>query len=389
MLLLCAHVVELLGRIEAAAHGTTSHAHAHESGHGTGGVPSGSLHGIGSGVGHTASHHEGVLTIGGRVLHLVDFLHILFGEGDGVQGDLLDGDASGLHPLCPKGIVHGCPQLIDLTRQLTGAQLQLGQGAQGGLQRGDELGLQLGIDPVSAVLIFLIAADIGIEQQRIRDLVGVHAIAADLHGTAHPDPLVHHIEHDGTGGTELVVHDLLHVEVVHSLISGGIASEGEPLADRLEGLDDALAQAAGEDGRLGGAVILIFARLRTDLHDLTLIGDDHTLAHRHRDDGTIGDDIVLPLGIGSTTGDFLVAPTHQNITGKSITSEELLPLIRQDTAKGSHARFDQTHSKNFLSRFIHPPPRVGYTSGSLYTTRSKKAIPKRRPFAHQIKTARH
>ena len=158
------------------------------------------------------------------------------------------------------------------------------------------------------------------------------------------DVAVHHAEGDGRRGAELVFHDLLGVEVVDALILAGVAAEGKALADQLEGVLDAFAQLAGEDAGLGGGVIDEFAGLGADLNDLALFHDDHALAVGHGDQGAVGDDVVVALGVGGTAGDALLALDDQHVLVDRVAVEKLLPLISQHAADCADARRNKTHS---------------------------------------------
>ncbi len=106
---------------------------------------------------------------------------------------------------------------------------------------------------------------------------------------------VDHAERDGVRRAELVVDQLLGVEIVDPLILSGVAAVSKALADRLEGLLDALAEVAREDRRLGRAVVCKFAGLGADLDDLALLDDDHALTVGDGDAGTVRYDVVALL----------------------------------------------------------------------------------------------
>ena len=141
LLLLHAHIVQILCRAEAALASHADHTHAHKPGHGARGVSGGGLHGVGGSVGHSARHHKRVGAHIGGVLQLVDLLHVLGGQGDGVERDLADGNAPVVDPLLPQGIVHGGLQFICLCGNLRRTQLLLGQCAESRLQSVNKLGL--------------------------------------------------------------------------------------------------------------------------------------------------------------------------------------------------------------------------------------------------------
>ena len=341
----CGRNGRLIGllRHTKAAHHIANHAHAHKSRHGAGRIARRGLQGVGH-CGHAAAFvHSGIGAIGYGVLHLLDLLHILGVQGDGIQRDLLHTD-SAVTPIGLQRSIHSVSQLICSGRQLGGAQLHLSQGAKGGLQGGDEFRFHLLVNLVSGKRLHHIAADFGIEQQRVADGVGVNAVAADVDGTAEAKTLVHDLEDDGAGGAELVAHDLLGIDVIHSLILAGVAAVGEALADGFEGLEDTVTQLARKNGRFCGSIICIFAGFGADFHDLALLHDEHTLTIGHSDAGAVTDDVLTALGIGGTAGNTFLSFHHQGIHIHSVAIKEFLPLIRQYAAQGAQTCFNKSHN---------------------------------------------
>ena len=210
---------------------------------------------------------------------------------------------------------------------LIGPQLQAGQPAKSGLQSADEFGFQLIFDLLATVILLHIAAHIGIEQQRVCDLVGIHAGAAHGHINVQADLVVHNPERNGIGRAELVVDQLLGVEIVHPLILTGIAAVGKALADGLEGFQNGLAQLARKNAGLCRAVVSILAGLGTDFHHLALLHDHHTLAVSNGNAGAVGDDIIGCFGVGGTAADTLDTLGDQHIRIHGIAVEKFLPLV--------------------------------------------------------------
>ena len=79
------------------------------------------------------------------------------------------------------------------------------------------------------------------------------------------------------------------------LILRRLSSEGKALSDHLEDLGNAVSEIAGEDRRLGGCVILVFARFRTDIDDFSLLDNQHALSVRNGNDRSAGDDVVYAV----------------------------------------------------------------------------------------------
>ncbi len=213
----------------------------------------------------------------------------------------------------------------------------------GGLEGGQQLTFQLAVDLCSAVRLRHVAADVGIEQQRIDELVAVLAEAADGDVQVDARPLVHHPEGDRRGGAVLVADDLLGVEVVDPLVLGSLAAESEPLADLLEHLADALAQIAGKDAGFGGGVEGKLARLGADLHHLALLHDHHALAVGHGNDGAAGDDVVAALGIAGAARGALLPLHRQNVRRDGLAVKILLPLVGQYATRAAQCCLNKSH----------------------------------------------
>ena len=232
------------------------------------------------------------------------------------------------------------------------ADAHLGDFREGRLEGGEKLGLHLAVQILPGIVIAHVAGDVGVEKDGVGDAVAVFAEAA--HGDVHiqADPGVYHPEGNGGGGAVFVAHQLLGVEVIHPLVLGRLAAEGETLADVLEHILDALTQASAEDGGLGGEIIDVLAGLGAQVHHLALLHDDHALAVGHGDDGAVGDDVVAALGVGGTAGDPLEALGHQHFGFQRFTIEVFFPLVGQNAAGGSSDGFDQSHRYSLLSSFM-------------------------------------
>ena len=170
---------------------------------------------------------------------------------------------------------------------LIGTQLHIRKLAEGRLERAYKLGLELAVELIAGVLPLNIAADIGVEKQRICDLVRIHARAAHRYIDIKADLAVNDAERDGIGRAELIVDELFEVKVVNALILGGVAAVGKALADGLECFLYAGAEAAGENGRLGRCIVCKLTRLCADLDDLALLNNDHALTVGNGNAGTV------------------------------------------------------------------------------------------------------
>ena len=211
-------------------------------------------------------------------------------DGRNAEGD--DLKTAQIAPLTGQDLVERVGHLHRVAGERGIADALLRDLGKGGLQRGQQLGLELAVETVAGIVPADVAADVRIEQDRVADAVAVLAEAADGDINIDPGALVDHAERNWRGRAVFVADELLGVEVVHALILGRLAAEGEALADILEGVENILAQLAVEQRRLGRGIIFEFARLRAELCDLALIDDDHALAVGDGDHRAVGNDVV-------------------------------------------------------------------------------------------------
>lgn len=219
----------------------------------------------------------------------------------------------------------------------------------GRLEGGQQLGFELAVDLAALITSLYIAADIGIEQQRVGDSVGILTKTANRDVDINARPLIHDAEGNRRGRAVLVADQFLGVEVVDPLILGGLAAKGETLADGLEHLADALAQVAGKNTGFRGHVVCILARLSAHVHHLALLHNEHTLAVRHRDDGTVGDDVIAAFCVAGTARGTFLSLYRQHIGGDCLTVEVFLPLVGQHAARTAQCRFNKSHNRIILS----------------------------------------
>ena len=289
------------------------------------------------------------ITEGGVALHFLDHLLIFLGclDAGHAQGD--DLDAPQVTPLGGEDIVEGVRQIQGVGGDGRVADAHVRDTGKRRLEGGEQLGLELTIDLASGVFLLHVAAQVGVEQDGVGDTIAVFAEAADGNIHVQSGVLIHHTEGHGRGGTVLVAHQLLGIEIVDALILGRLAAEGEALADILEYRADVLAQAAGEQGGLGREVIGILARFGAHVYHLPLLYDHHALAIGHGDDRAVGDDIVAAVLVGGAAGDSLLSLYRQHLCRNRIAIEKFLPLICHDAACCAHCCFHQSHSVILLS----------------------------------------
>ena len=219
----------------------------------------------------------------------------------------------------------------------------LGDPAKGGLEGGEQFGLQLAVDALPGKGLGHAAGDVLIEQDGVADPVGVLTEAADADVDVDACSLVHHPEGDGAGGAVLVAGELPGVEEVDPLVLGGLPAEGEALGGCGKGGLDALPQVPAEDGGLGGGVVDVLTGLGAELHHLPLVHDHHALAVGHHDDRAAGDDVVSPLGVGGPASGGLAALHHEDVGGDLLAHEKFLPLVSQHTAGCTQCSLYQSH----------------------------------------------
>ena len=231
-----------------------------------------------------------------------------------------------------------------MVHQLVGAKLQLGHTPDSRHECRNELGLELTVQLGAFVTACHVAADVGVEQDGIGDAVGVGSVDAQAHIAVDADAAVHNAEINGRCGPELVVQNFLGVEVVHALILARVSAVGEALSDCGKGLFKRVAEFACENARFTGAVPCEFARFGADLRNLPLIHDNHALSVRHGDAGAVGNDVVVPLGVGGAAGSLLLSPHDQRVFIQSIAVEEFLPLVGKHAASRAESRLNQSHT---------------------------------------------
>ena len=159
------------------------------------------------------------------------------------------------------------------------ADSQLAYLSESGLQSVQKLHFELAVYFRTGICIRDISTDIGIEQKRIYDFIGIFAVAADAYIHIESDICINNSERNGILSAVLISHYLFGIEVVHSLILGRFTAEGETLAESGKALFDAFAvEAAVHDSRLGGRIINELARLVAKFHDLALFDYHHALS---------------------------------------------------------------------------------------------------------------
>ena len=278
----------------------------------------------------------GCRTCGIHESHIaLQFLDHLFVFLVGLDAGNAEGDdfkSPQIPPLCRQLLVQCFCQLRGMAGQGRVADTHLTDSGKSGLKCRQQFGFQLTVNGSAVKIRFHIAADVGVEQQRICHPVRILPKAANGDINVDSRPLVHDPEGYRRGCPILIPYDLLDVKVIHPLILGRLTAKGKALANVLEYLIDTLTQITRENTGFRRGVISKFARFGAHLHYLALLYDHHALAVGHSDHRTVGDNILAALGIGGSFGCSFLSLNCQHIGWNCLTVKILFPLISQHTA---------------------------------------------------------
>ena len=310
---------------------STCHTHAHEAHHRAALVAGSSLHSCTGCAGH-----EGHACIRIREsLQIANVFFVLFARFNAAYAEGNNLYAAQLAPFLAQHVIECIADFLCMTRQCTVAHALFTHHAKGLVQAGQQLSFQLAVNLAALIFVAYVAANIGIEQNRIGNLVAVLAKAADRDIHIQTDALVNNSEGNRAGSAIFVADDFLRIEEVHALILARIAAIGETLADLSKDILNTLhIQAICHDGRLRRGIISIFARLGAKLYNLAVFYDNHALTFVDGNSGAVADDVILcrSVGAASLAGGTLHALGNQNIRLHAFTVNKLFPLIAQYAA---------------------------------------------------------
>ena len=142
------------------------HVHAHER-HGRAAlVGRRHLHGVAL-TAHQVRRRAGGIHEGRVALQLLEHLLVFLigGNAGDAKGD--DLDAPQVAPLLAQHLVEGVGQLHGVAGQLGVTDAGLADLGEGGLEGRQQLGLELAVQPVAGIRLADVAADVGVEQQRV------------------------------------------------------------------------------------------------------------------------------------------------------------------------------------------------------------------------------
>ena len=287
-------------------------------------------------------------------LHLLDHLLVFLVRRDGGNAEGDDLDAAQVAPLGAQRLVERVRQLDRVAGQRGVADAHFADLRERGLERGEQLGLELAVEVRAVIVLAHVAADVRVEQKWVGDMIAVLAEAADAHVDVDGGALIHDAERNGRRRAVLVADELLGVKIVHALILGRLAAEGEALSDVLERVEDTGSQLTGEDRRLGRSIIDKLARLGAELRHLALIDDDHTLSVGDCHDGAVGDDVLAALVVAAAPGNAVQALDRHHVLRNGFTVKILLPLVGHHTASRAQCCFNESHFLISLSLFTMP-----------------------------------
>ena len=269
-------------------------------------------------------------------LDLLDHLRIFFARRNRAHPEGNNGKPTQRAPFFAQHLVQGLGDLRRVRRQRAVAHARRRDLRKGRLQRRQELTLELAVQGVAGVGAVDIADNIRVKEHRVRDAVGIFAEAFDRDVHIQANVLVDHAKRHRARRAVFVADDLLRVHIIHPLIVRRLRAKGEALAHRLEAFDDAAPQLAAEQARLRRCIVGEGPRLRTELDDLALVGDEHALPLRHHDHRARRDQVVAALAVDAAPPLILLAFFHKLVRAHTVADKIILPGVRQHTAEGTN-----------------------------------------------------
>ena len=265
-------------------------------------------------------------------LHFFDHLFVFFlgfyrGYAEG--NDL---DSAKTAPFFRKNFVKSVRHFRGVARKCGISDSHCGNLCKCRLERCQKFALELAVKLASLILICYVSAYVGVEKNRVADMIAVFAEAADIDINIDSCSFINNAERNGAGSSVFVSDKLFGIEIIDSLIFAGISAEGKTFSDGGKALFDAFAEIARKDGRLGGHIISVFAGFRADIYYFALLDDDHCLTVGDGDYGTVGNDVFGTFGVGTAVSGTFLSFCYKNICGNGFTIKELLPLIGKNAA---------------------------------------------------------
>ena len=216
------------------------------------------------------------------------------------------------------------------------ADALVGNPGKGRLQSCQQLGAELIVNLVTCIISVDIAADILVEQDRIGHLISILTEAADGDIQIETDVLVYYAERNRARGPVFISDDVLCIEIVNTLVFGSNAAVSDAGRKFLEALFDSLTEAAGEDTGLRRSIISVGTGLSTDIHNSSLVDDDHALTFIDNDRGTIGDHILTAAPVEDTRlACVMLALADKHIRRHFRAVKIFFPLISENRTKRS------------------------------------------------------
>ena len=333
------------------------HVHAHEAGERAARVLGRVLHGLRLRAHQVRRRHVGVAEHG-VALQLLYHGLILLGGLDGVDAEGHYLHAAQVGPLLREHLVERVGDLYRVAGQGAVAYAHVRYLGKGGLERGQQLALELAVYLVAGIVALDVAAHVGVEQYRVGHAIAVLAEAADGYVHIQADVVVHHAEGHRAGRAVLVAQYLAGIEVVHALVLARLAAKGEAVEGRLEQRAGLFAvQRAVEQAGLAALVEHVLARLGAEVHHLALVDYQHALAVGHGNYAAVGYDVVVLKAAAAEAALCLLGGLgDQHVVRQCVRIEVLLPLAGQRAANGVKSRCNQSHSclssRHLLESFV-------------------------------------
>ena len=208
-------------------------------------------------------------------------------------------------PLSTEYLVESFTDFLIMSRNLTVADILGRDLSKCILQRGQYACFELTVNLITSVLVSYIGGNVCIEENWIGDAIAVLTKAADFDIKVYIETLVNNMEGDAGRGAVFIPHDFLGVNEVYALVFTGVAAEGETLTHLLEYGYDILLEFTKaltvHDGRLGGCIVGIAARLSTHIYYLTILNNNHALTGIDINCTAAGNDVVFGRSVGTAS----------------------------------------------------------------------------------------
>ena len=201
------------------------------------------------------------------------------------------------------------------------------------LQCGKKLCLKHAVNLIPLIIIGYISADISIEQQWIYNLIRILSITANGNIYIQTYVLIHNTKRNWISRSIFISYNFFRIKEIYPLVFPCLASETKPFSDRKKSILNICTKTSIENTWLCRSVVDKFSRLCTNIHNLALVYNNHTLSFIHSYNRTITDNVLRTFGIASPSCYSFLAFFYQNLRPYGITMKIIPPLICQYTIK--------------------------------------------------------